>query len=290
MYKRSRQLMKSATVVLLSAATLWGTIPTVAQGPVNVDTSGAGTNVTVVGGSTSIQVSTSGGSGQTNQSSTSSSTGQTNRSSAQKDRCGNRYVPFVAGAQWKYQTTGAEDARFTRTLVSVSGGKADVRDAFESPADEPERSDQWQCRNGAIVTSAPSTWADVQDEGMSIGAVVASEGVTLPANPKPGDKWSQSARYGGSVQVAGQDIGGETQIKTNCRAVRVESVTVPAGKFNALRVDCTQEIKVKAGVAGVAAAEVPVTIKYSDWYAPGVGLIKTFSEEGSTVLLSYRLP
>lgn len=307
MYHRLERPMKFVSVMALAAITLWGAVPArsvVAQGSVTVDTSGAGTNVTVTGGSTSIKVTTSegsgqgaksstttGGSGQTSKSTTTTtrSSGQGASSSAQKDKCGNRYVPFMAGAQWQYQMSGEEETRFTRTIVSVSGNKATVRDVFAD--DEEEVNDQWLCRSGAIVTSGASVMADVAGEGFSVGAVSVNEGVTLPADPKPGNKWSQTMRYGGGVQAGGQNIGGETQIKTDCRAARLETVTVPAGKFNnALRVDCTQEIKVKAGVAGIVSADVPVTVKYSEWYALGVGMVKSVSEGSTTVLVSYRIP
>lgn len=231
--------------------------------------------------------------------------GQAGRPANQKDACGNQYVPFIARAHWEYQVTGEEDMRFTRTIVRVSGNTATVEDVFTEPADEDKRTDQWQCRNGALVMTSDAAWGAVEAGGTSTRGSVKSEGVTLPATPKPGDAWSQTMRISAGVQAGGQNIGAEVQIKASCRAVRMESVTVPAGKFNALRVDCTEEVTTKAntganvpgvninvpgGNVGTGNANVSVTSARTDWYASGVGLVKSKSEDGEKVLVSYRIP
>lgn len=92
------------------------------------------------------------------------------------------------------------------------------------------------------------------------------------------------------MQVAGQNIGGEVRVETTCRAADFETVSVPAGTFEALRADCTESVSVKASAMGIGMAEAPITSQYSEWYAAGVGLVKRTEQSGETVLLSYRLP
>lgn len=106
---------------------------------------------------------------------------------ASQDACGNRYIPFLAGAQWQYQVSGDEEKRFTRTIVSVNGNEAAAKDTFELPEDEPEVDDAWQCRNGALVVGGAAIRALTDAGGSTAGANVVSEGVALPADPQPGE-------------------------------------------------------------------------------------------------------
>lgn len=338
MNKRSPQMRRLLAALILSAGA-WGAAASsssIYAQDINITVPGASVGTgssgsTVVGGSTVIQAPGTGVSGQqgtgtagqqgqtarptatpaagsnrqTAKPTPTPAAGQAGRPANPKDACGNQYVPFVARAEWKYEVTGEEDMRFTRTIVRVSGNMATVEDVFTEPADEDKRTDQWQCRNGAIVMTSDAAWGTVEAGGTSTRGSMKSEGVTLPANPKPGDTWSQTTRISAGVQAGGQNIGAEVQIKESCRAVRMESVTVPAGKFNALRVDCTEETTTKANTGanvpgvninvpgvnvGSGSVDVSGTSKRTDWYAASVGLVKSKSEDSEKVLVSYRIP
>jgi len=81
----------------------------------------------------------------------------------------------------------------------------------------------------------------------------------LPA--KPGDQWTYELRA----------PDGAEQPRTTYTVGKVEEVEVPAGKFQAIRVD---------SVMTLPGAAVEPTIRGSAWYAPGVGLIKSVSDAG----------
>lgn len=262
---------------------------------INASTNAAGSTGSVTGGASSVKATGPGSAGAASAAATptpSKGGSQSSTQSSRKDACGNRYIPFLAGAQWQYRVTAEDDeeAEYTRAIVSVNSNRANVQDTFITPADEPKRADQWQCRNGAVIASALSAWGSVGVAGVSVGAATRSDGVTLPADPKPGEKWSQDSRYGGSTQAAGQNIGGDVRVKETCQAVKTESVSVPAGKFNALRVECDQQITAQGGAMGIGTGNTSVSTKRTDWYAAGVGLVKSQSEGSETVLVRYRLP
>ncbi|MCS6773465.1 MAG: DUF3108 domain-containing protein, partial [Thermoflexales bacterium] len=118
-----------------------------------------------------------------------------------------------------------------------------------------------------------------------------SEGVSVPANPKPGDTWSQTVRIMGTIQVGNQSLNAELQFKTACKPARMETVTVPAGRFDALRVDCTRETRGKASQGGTSQEFPPSTEETKSWLAAGIGLVKSTSPAtGEANLLKYGLP
>ncbi|MDW8396083.1 MAG: hypothetical protein RMM31_07555, partial [Anaerolineae bacterium] len=211
--------------------------------------------------------------------------------------CGNRYIPFVAGAEWQYESSGAGlTSRFTRKLIDASVTGATSQDQFETLSGELTRTDRWECREGAVVVLSTAALAGVRTEGLSADlTITGNEGITLPPDPRPGDTWSQKVQYGGEVQVAGLRIAAEARLESNCRAVGFETVTVPAGTFEALRVECATAILTKITYPGVGPMEMPVSGTEINWYAAGVGWVKSSSTSSpgspsETVLLSYRLP
>ena len=106
----------------------------------------------------------------------------------------------------------------------------------------------------------------------------------LPLQPKVGDSWTVDSRLGliESRTFARQD---RLRNRTIPVALRYEiysseeSITVPAGTFdNCLALRATGSVVVRTD-RGNASAEVLVTRQ--DWYAPGVGLVKSVRVEES---------
>ena len=86
-------------------------------------------------------------------------------------------------------------------------------------------------------------------------------------------------------------------VQMNFSATGMESVTVPAGTFDALRVEVDVSLDIEATYSGLS---LPVTFSgdYTYWFAPGVGWVRasgTGSVLGSsfsdtTELQSYNIP
>lgn len=69
--------------------------------------------------------------------------------------------------------------------------------------------------------------------------------------------------------------------------MRMERISVPAGDFSALRVECSAAIQIR-----ILDTALTVNISRFDWYAPTVGLVKSSgsSEMGTfeLILLTYH--
>ena len=125
-------------------------------------------------------------------------------------------------------------------------------------------------------------------------------GVILPASVKAGDSWTQSGTIEGTGTIKGNGADIPDQqilIKENftgtCKAAGIESITVEAGTFNAVKIECQTAMDVSMTLLGQTTNNNP-TFTSTTWYAEKVGMVKNvFHESGSdntTELASYQIP
>lgn len=185
--------------------------------------------------------------------------------------CDHPYLPVAAGRQWVYDLSGATSDRFTRSIVAVTDDGFTDRDDFASGT---VREGSWRCQDGNLTALTPGTSPAVSAAGMRFEFTVQSnEGVTLPADLRPGKEWSQRLVYTGQQDVGGMTIESRNDLTTSCKAIREEQVTVPAGAFQALRVECNY-------VLSITVQGMPISVNSSgvNWYAPGVGMVQSTAQ------------
>jgi hypothetical protein len=207
--------------------------------------------------------------------------------------CANPYLPIIAGATWYYNLTGPENDTFTRSIPAVNADGFTEQDVFGVGV---TRQGEWKCENGNLVALNPSGGgsASVSAEGTSVDfQTTAIEGVTLPASINPGDSWSQSLTLEGTQTINGESFPASNQVSQNYTAMGNESVMVPAGTFDAMRVDCQVTMNITLDMGGNPLATT-IALNNSNWYAIKVGLVKivsTGSGLDSTIeLTSYSIP
>ena len=207
--------------------------------------------------------------------------------------CDNPYMPIVVGATWNYNLTSQNPDTYVHSIISVEGTGFTEQDVFGSGV---TRQGKWNCENGNLIALNPSGGgsANVSAEGTTVDfQTTAIDGVTLPASLNPGDTWSQSLTLEGTQTINGQAFPASNQTTQNCTAVGVESVTVPAGTFDAMRVDCQVTINIALDMGGGPLANV-IALNNTNWYALNIGLVKTVSIgsglDSTTELTSYSIP
>ena len=206
--------------------------------------------------------------------------------------CQNPYLPVIVGATWDYNLTGPIPDTFTRSIVSVEANGFTDQDVFGTGI---TRQGKWTCDSGNLTALNPSgNSASVNSENVIADfQTTSSSGITLPASIGSGDTWSQATTIEGTEHISNQDIPAKNEFSNSCTAAGVESVTVTAGTFDAMRFDCQTTTNITVTVLG-SPIQTSLSFTATSWYAENIGLIKTVTSgsglDSTIELLSYTVP
>lgn len=212
--------------------------------------------------------------------------------------CANAYYPVRQGATWNYKSSGgpAGEYTFTDTMTAVRA------DGFtlSTRIGELTRTQEWSCTPEGLVAlqlgGAPAAMLNAQGIQINLDSVNSS-GVMFPAQINAGDQWQHNMDFTGDVSVASEQATATGNAQMNFTAIGSESVTVPAGTFEALKIQIDTTLNIQANYEGLT---LPVTFtgSHTYWFAPGVGWVRaagtgsvlntSFSE--TTELQSYNIP
>ncbi len=172
-------------------------------------------------------------------------------------------------------------------------------DGFEEEGLFPgvTRNSTWKCTPAGLALLAPGGGVSgtISTSGLSFEFTTTDySGVTLPKSVAAGDTWTQTLTlHGENTLPGGTAVTADGTDTTDFTAAGMESITVPAGTFQAMRIDVVTVFTIETTVSGTT---VPVTLNItgSVWYAPGIGMVKTITTaEGiaaTIVLTAYTIP
>lgn len=199
---------------------------------------------------------------------------------SQNDRCGNPYYPIVDGATWTYliSSQGSAATTATHTMSVVDDGSFTL--TIQSN-DSIFTIDGTCGDDGILLMEVPGVSATYTGEGGgSTLSTTNDDGLTVPNDIQVGDDWSQTISVVGS---SGGEVTLSATIETSYKALGYETVTVPAGTFNALKVEQTGSMTIH----GAPAFDTHGFI----WYVQGVGVVKSGLDDLYTSeLVSYNIP
>jgi hypothetical protein len=212
--------------------------------------------------------------------------------------CANAYYPVREGSTWSYKSTGGPTGEysFTDTITSVGA------DGFilSSQFGDLTRTQEWACKPEGLVALqlGGTSAATLSSENMQLNLEVKNvSGVTYPSTINVGDQWQHNLDFEGKMTVANQEGTATGNAQTNFHALGNESVTVPAGTFDALKIQINTTLNINVSVQAVS---VPVTFSgsYTYWLVQDVGWVKasgTGSISGTSFsetieLQSYNIP
>ncbi|HEX2998051.1 MAG TPA: hypothetical protein VHP14_24720, partial [Anaerolineales bacterium] len=183
---------------------------------------------------------------------------------------------------------------YTHTILAVEGNSFTDQDVFNSGT---TRQGKWNCDNGNLTAldlpGGASASVSTQGSGTTDFQTTNSSGITLPAIINPGDVWLQSLTLEGTQAANGVSYQVSNNFNNDCKAVGVESVTVQAGIFDAMRVDCNTTMKISLTL-GDTPMENTFNLTGTSWYAQGVGMVKSATSgmglDSTIELVSYNIP
>lgn len=167
--------------------------------------------------------------------------------------CANAYFPVRAGATWTYSSTGgpAGGYGFTDTITAVREDGFTLTSQF----DELTRTQEWSCTAKGLVALqlGGTSAATLNNDDIQVTLDVANVScITIPNEISPGDTWQHAIEFTGTIAAAGQEIDASGNVQSSFQAVGVESVTVPAGTFDALKIHIDTIININGSFGGVS--------------------------------------
>ncbi len=208
--------------------------------------------------------------------------------------CQNSYFPVKNGATWTYSGQFSKEA-YTQVLTiasaSTDGFQVNMQITDSSGNTLVSTVDPWKCSSQGLVELAGPLGATLQSaSGSASMKTLSTTGVTIPAQIKAGDTWSQVSQ----LQFTSADKTYDSTLTYSFTGFGTEQVTVAAGTFDAVKV------QVHASTQAVLSGQtVAVTVSGFEWFAPGVGRVKSsetvyafgipFASEAGE-LQSYKIP
>jgi hypothetical protein len=208
---------------------------------------------------------------------------------AAQSACDHPYFPLRSGSSWTYSTPGGN----MTWSVGSAGGSNDSADAtMEIAMAEVSFTVHWSCSSAGIVSYDFASLNVASLGNIANLEVVDSSGAFLAAPDllTPGYSWPNNYSLVMHVSQEGFSADMTTAVSETWTVVGVENVTVPAGTFEALRVDGNENIT----MTGMG-QDVNFSVNVTYWYAKGIGIVRYTSStsEGTSSegdLTSYAVP
>lgn len=194
-------------------------------------------------------------------------------------QCDHPYFPAYPNTQWTYSGS-AQNVGYTQRTVSNTGNAIVLENAYA---------------NGVKVTARMTCAKDgslLQPQYTSLtGGKIETLSYTGATFPPPdrwnvGTKWSYSYRVRITVVTGGQTAVQTGTVKVDSTITSQEDVKVPAGTFSALKVDQVMTANLTNTLAG-RSTPVNTTVKSTSWFANGVGMVRTVTNNVTQQLVSF---
>jgi hypothetical protein len=212
--------------------------------------------------------------------------------------CSNAYFPVSVGTNWAYSSSGSTLGAYTYTwtVADVSNTGFTTNNQYSTGV---STSIKWNCQNGNLAAlDAGSTSLSVTNSSSTFKMTsnsITADGYNIPNTFDTGTTWSEKVTVNGTVQSGTKSANSQIVSDVSCSAAGSESVTVPAGTFDTVKATCNQTLGVSFLMQGTPVpAGAPDTVSITDWYAKGVGLVKSvrassLSSTETIVLTGYKV-
>lgn len=187
--------------------------------------------------------------------------------------CSNKYFPVADGAKRRYKVTsskGSDEYTYTVSYRAGTDRFTQIQDIIRGSATELKI--DWLCFPDGLRTAKYGQLTGNPNTGMNLDSK-GGTGITLPKESdwQVGKKWISEYELGGTFEM--KPIKGVVAGKAalNHEILNMEEkVKVSAGEFTAAKVRTVISLQVSFQKRRLPPESVVVT----NWYAPGVGMVK----------------
>jgi hypothetical protein len=188
-----------------------------------------------------------------------------------------------------YNKKGKEDGKQTWKVSNVkSSGSTTTGTVNSSFTDKKGKVlntavNEIKCVGGNLQMNLKLLLNEAQLKQMGNAKMTAKgEFIDYPANAKVGDKLKDGNLEMDIKTEQGLDMNLNLEV-SNRSVMGDETITSPAGTWDCIKITSTQKITTK--VAGIG---IPIKMDVTEWFAPGIGVVKTESKYGSTLITSIQ--
>ena len=201
--------------------------------------------------------------------------------SANSQACANAFYPISPTAQWQYRIRSSlvpnANTSFSQTVSDITANSFIEHRVVNGVSVNTN----WTCSNGALSTAQLGDLNALLPNQIQL-STTSQTGVTIPSQ----DQWQVGTTWVDNLGVSGQittpiiNASGTGTANVQSKVVSLDAIQVPAGTFNAYRVDSSIALNLTGTAAG-ASAPVNANITMSEWFAQGVGLVRATLSVGA---------
>ena len=194
-------------------------------------------------------------------------------------KCGVPYYPISASLEKQYRVTYDRNAAPPATYTE---GYADIKpDSFTLRYQFPELSVSagWNCTSEGMIALEYGKLDSARQATNFKMETVGRTGVTVPS----AERWREGGEWRSSYEIRTEIAGpqgpsgrGSGTIEITNRVVGRERVTVPAGTYDALKVESTMAMKLTVRV-GQMTMPTNTNLRNTSWFAENVGMVRAVS-------------
>lgn len=191
--------------------------------------------------------------------------------SAPRGGCENPYYPMRPGSSITYRISGSgADSQYEARFLDASGGMNRVQYVFSVDGESLTLNQDFTCEGGVIAARGYADFSSIVG-GLGFRYETESvEGVFLPSDLRVGSEWETTYRTvvrTDNPQFKALMDGKRQVLRMKNKIVGSERVTVPAGSYEALKMQSEVTIESEIGFN--------TTFTNESWLVRDVGLVKS---------------
>jgi len=205
--------------------------------------------------------------------------------------CRHDYYPLMPGYSVSYrQTYGERQVNYVMTITEADDKRAKMEFKFDQIAEVGKEftfTQELSCSGGNLM---PDGYLDMSEAfgGPKVRIETEEiEGVLMPEGLQNGSVWTSSYVMKMTPADSSHPMAAYGAMKSDVSVVNTvvgeETITVPAGTFDTLKVESVSTTTTEmTGLPNMPPSETTMT-EY-EWWARGVGMVKSESGDGSSVI------
>ena len=218
----------------------------------------------------------------------------TSNSGAASGFCQLTYFPTGADIKHKYrvsyQSGGLAPREYTESFKNLAADSFTMHLQFSNV----EVDNNWRCTaDGLLATQFDNNSVKTNNGVDAKIETVRSEGITLPpdARWRAGEKWTTDYDVKETINTPNSSMRptGDGNVKLAGEMIGEESVTVPAGTFQAMKLRIIQKINITLKINDATMPVPQIPFETTAWYAKSVGMIKSVSTSNGSIVGTTEL-